>query len=397
MSRKRISSNERFFEEIFTCEDLIVLENLDIEFEIDFSELLCGKEGTVQRIEIRNVTCPSISFGKIIVERNVSILNSTIKELDFCSCRFGVNDENHSFDLQTNSISKLVFSDCIFNGKVDLLIEKLSVGIEFEDCIFKDSLLFSNIKSEEELKISFTGEKAQISGNCVFRFCEMRGILDIRADIAGELSLCGVNNKDTTLGPDQGVVLNIEGCVIENVRFFMCELKTVNITNSIVKNLCEYKAVFKSLQDDAPRVFRDAAIRNNDELNIQKYAAVLYDKLLKDSTSLQDKIVLFFNKYSNDYNRSWLRGVCFTAIVTVLLYFILNYIGMEDRYFEIGTFNGYDKVLLGYISLMDITKWLGDELPFELTSKGKIIFFIGRIFIVYGIWQTIYAFYKFWK
>lgn len=83
MCRKRVSSNEQFVEEIFTWEDSMVLENLDVEFEIDFSELLCGKEGTVQRIVIKNVTCPSISFGRIIVEQNVSILESNIKVLDF--------------------------------------------------------------------------------------------------------------------------------------------------------------------------------------------------------------------------------------------------------------------------------------------------------------------------
>ena len=43
MCRKRVSSNEQFVEEIFTWEDSMVLENLDVEFEIDFSELLCGK------------------------------------------------------------------------------------------------------------------------------------------------------------------------------------------------------------------------------------------------------------------------------------------------------------------------------------------------------------------
>lgn len=397
MCRKRVSSNEQFVEEIFTWEDSMVLENLDVEFEIDFSELLCGKEGTVQRIVIRNVTCPSISFGKIIVERDVSILESNIKELDFCTCRFGVNAENHSFDLQTDSMSELKFSDCTFNGKVDLLISRLSNKIEFEDCVFKDSLVFSNIKSKEELKISLTGEKTQILGNCVFRFCEMRGILDIRADIAGELSFCGVNNKDRTLGPDQGVVLNIEGCVIENVRFFLCKLKTVNIINSIVKNLCEYKAVFKNLRYDAPRVFRDAAIRNNDELNIQKYTAMLYDEILRGNISSGDKFLLWLSKYSNNYNRSWLQGVFFTVVITLVLYIILNYWGMEEQYFVVGTFVGFDKVVLGYFTLLDIANWINEELPFELTPTGKIIFLIGRVFIAYGIWQTIYAFYKFRK
>lgn len=57
----------------------------------------------------------------------------------------------------------------------------------------------------------------------------------------------------------------------------------------------------------------------------------------------------------------------------------------------------YGDVLLGYLSILDIMEWTESKDVLELTSFGKVIMFFAKLFVTYGIWQTIYAFYKYKK
>ena len=93
----------------------------------------------------------------------------------------------------------------------------------------------------------------------------------------------------------------------------------------------------------------------------------------------------------------------FTNIVAIIFFFLINYLGTDTPFFVINwTFDGFGEVLREYIGLIDIfglseigeteaTKWC------SLTPFGISLLFIARIFIVYGCWQTIYAFYKYQK
>ena len=91
-----------------------------------------------------------------------------------------------------------------------------------------------------------------------------------------------------------------------------------------------------------------------------------------------------------------MRGVCFTFITAIGFYFALNYWGMETPYFVIEYhFKDFGQVLLGFISIIDVTDWTDTKDLFDLTPTGKVILFFAKLAVSYGIWQTIYAFYKF--
>ena len=115
-------------------------------------------------------------------------------------------------------------------------------------------------------------------------------------------------------------------------------------------------------------------------------------------TVSEEGLLLWLNKYSNNYNRSWFRGIKFTLTIALIAYFTLNYFGMQQPFFEIDWhFNGFGEVLVGYLSLLDIFNLIGSSTMFELTPIGKLLMFLFKIIIAYGEWQTIYAFYKYKK
>ena len=378
--------------------DMIYFKDLDISFEFDIDEITNGHSGYTQKINIENTSCYKMSFNNLQISEDVRVVDSDIRNMTFTNCEFRVcKDNQSSLFVQAVAMEQLTFVGCTFNGIVDLLVENVKCRIEFENCIFEKDVIFSNLNLGENAEISLNGERALIKGDCIFRFCSIKdGRLDIRSDIDKTLRMSEINvgmseTKHTSC-------LSIGGCTIREVRFFKCNFHLIDIVNAELCDLREQMSSFNLLQHDAPRVFRDAAIKNNDDFNVQKYSAVLYNQILKGRAAFSDKVLLWLNKCSNAYGMSWLRGVGFTFAVTLILYFLLNYFGCENQFFVFDLkFRGFWEVCLGFFSLLDIFDLADTGIKLELTPAGKCMFFVGRIFIAYGIWQTIYAFYKFKK
>lgn len=104
-----------------------------------------------------------------------------------------------------------------------------------------------------------------------------------------------------------------------------------------------------------------------------------------------DSLLLFLNYISNNNGNSWIRGVFFT-LGTSLLFFViyLNTLGvdfkMEDQYPNFILFmNSFPKLQLEQFSVWN-NGW-----------KTQLTIWLARIFISYGIYQTVAAFRKYGK
>lgn len=111
----------------------------------------------------------------------------------------------------------------------------------------------------------------------------------------------------------------------------------------------------------------------------------------------KDRVLLWFNKNSNDFGTNWMVGVNFTFIVGLVTY-ILILIPISHKLEPNFEAEGIGLFLRYYGELLNPLKW-NDIKPFEqeLGSWQYVIAFIGRIFIGYGYYQTIQAFRKFGK
>ncbi|MDO5105100.1 pentapeptide repeat-containing protein [Capnocytophaga sp.] len=111
----------------------------------------------------------------------------------------------------------------------------------------------------------------------------------------------------------------------------------------------------------------------------------------------KDRVLLWFNKNSNDFGTNWMVGVNFTFIVGLITY-LLILIPISHKLKPNFEPEGIGLFLRYYGELLNPLKW-NDIKPFEqeLGSWQYIIAFIGRIFIGYGYYQTIQAFRKYGK
>lgn len=139
---------------------------------------------------------------------------------------------------------------------------------------------------------------------------------------------------------------------------------------------------------------------NIQQLKFSKYELEAYNQTLKNSKDnfVDSKLIFILNKISNNHNTSWILGVFFTVITSVIFFnlailFSSNYCFL----FEENCITHPD-VLKDYFTFL-IPTHKNSDLKIKANSTVPVLFYLvdilGRIFIGYGIYQTIQAFRKY--
>ena len=111
----------------------------------------------------------------------------------------------------------------------------------------------------------------------------------------------------------------------------------------------------------------------------------------------KDKIILWLNKNSNEFDTNWVVGVNFSMLVGCLTYFTILLSINSNIVFDESP-KGISNFLTSLVDVFNITKWDNLEIiGVKLKGFSYLLLFIGRIFIGYGYYQTIQAFRKFGK
>ena len=131
-------------------------------------------------------------------------------------------------------------------------------------------------------------------------------------------------------------------------------------------------------------------------LTFKSYELDAYQRTLNWKENASDLLMLWLNKLSNNHGLSWIRGVMFTIISCLIFYFIF-YLCQDDfmaKYF-------FWENILKYFWLPngidDLISFFKSNPNIFTCIMGVISYFLGKIFIAYGIFQTISAFRKYVK
>lgn len=148
-----------------------------------------------------------------------------------------------------------------------------------------------------------------------------------------------------------------------------------------------YALIFKKIEMDA---YRKSLILDIPEMK----TSVLKD-FVNRINILADLLILYLNKWSNSYGNSYLRGIVFTLTIWIFFFswFIMKRDGMGSSF--VWTDGEYLKEAVNYFWLFNGIEGL---IKGSTVTWGQIFpFFCGKIFIAYGIYQTIAAFKKYFK
>lgn len=432
------------------------LEDFEYSKELDLRKLLKDaelykdvKDGCpltlTHSILVSNVKCKAFSVTSLCFDdskNSFQVENSTIGHLFICSCNFGLIDIKKSVISELSIIDSNIQKNVSFNFSE--VPDNYPVKVNFEDTIFDGDVVVSHLKMANKTSL-FLMNGVKINGNFVlYQSFLLSGTLDFTCEFKRDCTLRMINSihdeSQYQLLPNIGEISINGGEIVGDLALEDCHLYSLSIANTPVGGIREFEFTYDILKDNAAIVLRDGASKKNDVLLIAKYTAEIFDAYLKDKAKVTYKkwislldhkqikvgkkhrlfhsliiepiellipsltsgegILLWLNKYSNDFNRSWTRGVGFTLIITLFSYFFLNYMGMEQPYFVLDLhFNGFGEVIKGYLSLLDVFNLTGisNTIKFDLTVWGYIFLFFAKVLISYGFWQTIYAFFRYRK
>jgi hypothetical protein len=348
----------------------VLFKNIDFEIElkldkhiniINFSDCTFKEDVLISTIVENDAT-----FYNCVFEKEIDLQRTTFKgKTRFHNCTF-----NTTYFLNTRFEELADFWGSIFNEVVIFYKSDFIKTTVFSTATFKENVLFTYTLIEKLL---------------ILRGTNFEKGLDLSlAIISGDLGLFDLALKD----------YESENNLTEQ------EYETaVSVVGTIpTKNKRETFRILKKyhLDQKNPVEYQDYALQES-----VVHRKEVFEKLkTKDKwfSSLYDYILLSLNRVSNRHVTSYWRGILFTAIVGVIFFYIAlvstkSYsISFNPSNWSWDSFQ--ESIKYFFISLSPVHKHTYmDELNPE--TMFYVADFAGRIFVSYGIYQTIQAFRKF--
>jgi hypothetical protein len=323
---------------------------------------------------------------------------------------------NGYFALRGEIATDVIFKNVEFNKQADFSNYRFLRNVRFHGCAFNEVVKFNNTKFEALADFfGSTFKKNTIfyktdfldrtvfsattfNANALFTFSLIKDHLILRGATfnAGlDLSLCIFSGSIN--------VFNIKVSNYEAIADIGDEFdyeKAISEDGNIPhKNKREtFRILKKELQNQGNTI---------DALTMAALEKIAYQEQLKSdaivkkgkwSRRSQNRFILFLGKISNSHGESWTIGVAFTLLVG-LLFFYLLLISTETYYFTLNPENfAWQSFLTNsnyYFEFLLPTH----DVDFVDTLKPEYFFafwdFMGRIFVSFGIYQTVVAFRKF--
>lgn len=350
-----------------------------------------------------------------------------------------------------SSTSEIIIEKCIFFDEVDFSNSIFHKRVLIKNCTFKKGVKFNRVNFINDFSFINNNVCGCISfENCTFkgrtRIFHIKGELDRinlnSSIIRGLLELNGLTGslvlsekssiklKNVFVEPDGYLIIrNInenhkftgeidftDANLLGNVVLKNIYLKRFSLTNAVmVGGFYTEHLHFHEDSDSQTYVrLKDEALKNNNSIKAMQYRdkeMSSYSKELNSQRSwanlgtwLTDKSILFLNTVSNKNGLSWLRGITFTLVCAMIFFWIINFFGIEDDQshffildFKTFQFEGIGEIWKRFLNMFYLTSFKDKFEGIKLNAFGETIFFLSKIFISYGIYQTIVAFRKFSK
>ncbi|WP_223557922.1 pentapeptide repeat-containing protein [Chryseobacterium lathyri] len=354
---------------------------------------------TTSRIESISITGSSNKHNKI-----KSIVLNHLKET------------NLNLDFRLNDIAELYIHECSFNKVMMNANEVNRLTFEEIDCSSYFQFWKNTLKENSIIKKSsfdeFIGKNSTYGAELKFEQVTFKDIC--RLELVPDKPISSLSFKECTF--DKSAYfddsnfhqLSINGTFFKDIVSFnsttVSTIKFRSVHFDKVAFFNDFKILLKTLADlGTIRIIKTQLSKTDNKIDYLQYNALEQELLLKDKrTSTSDKILLKLNRKSNYFGNDWIRGVWFTLRMSIYGFIILliwNGFLNNSGYNYLISFNSK----LPNATCQEILReWLKFTFSFDLRSYRNyeshgvllLIFFFFKIFIGYGVYQTIAAFRK---
>lgn len=374
MERIIVNNRVEFDFELKKSGDGRVFKLSNLQFEYDFE--------IINPILIDIVNC--------VFKKRLTI-SGTVGE----SSRFENVDFNDVSDFNNFTFEKkAVFNNCNFYGEVRFHNTKFKKLADFYCTTFYKRTIF--FKTDFDDRAAFAA--SEFKENVLFTYTAINNHFILRS-----LKVCKGIDLSTSLISGNINQFGFEITNYESVDDIPNEVeydKAICVEGKIThKNKREtFRILKKELQNQGNAIdaLKMAALEKT--AYYQQLKSEKKNKIGKWYRRLQNQFILQLGKWSNSHGESWSRGVGFTFGVG-LFFFYLSIISTERFDFEFSinknTYVNFDACVKYYFEFLLPThspSYLEDINP---GNWQKVWDLLGRVFVSFGIYQTVVAFRKF--
>ena len=322
---------------------------------------------------LENVQFVNCHFGILKDEKKEESKIETKTKIDFSGSIFekDVSFENSTF------YNKALFLDTTFRGNTNFKNTRFLKLVDFFEAKFLQKTIF--YKTDFLEKSVFA--KTIFHENVLFTYSTINTMI--------------LRQTDFIKGFDFSLCSSIDSIQIFNIKYNDDKYSKPDIVES------DYESSVRFIGDiplfnkkETYRIFKNQLDKIGDyttALDFKKLEMKTYQQFTDLKSN--EKIILWFNKCSNDFDSNWIQGVAFTFGCGILFSY-LTLINTDNYFWDICLKNfSFDKVFTNLIKFMSP---IHDLHYIENQSAVAYLFdFLGRIFVGYGIYQTIQAFRKY--
>ena len=386
-----------------------------------------------------------LQFTKCIIESDIYVKNCKFHTLEFnhtdiFAKHFHItNSDIKRIDIDESLINSIVLTnlnndESIINFNLNNIHDILMI----ENCRFKavltsmnkiNKLRFHNLTCFEHFRFW----KNQMKGESFISQTVFGDYMGIRSSYGAGINFNGTIFKgsyqlESVSSEARNSSFIYDNCVFERSAYFdKSYIDVLTIQSSFFKDIVSFQEAyvnavsFKNIHFDKVaffnnfmilkknsidlgtiRIIKNQLFKTENKIDYQTYNVMEQNLLLMDlNLNLNDKILLILNKKSNYFGSSWIRGVGFTISLGLIgfnaMLFANNFINSDYQYI-INPFSDLPRASFQEM----IREWLKFTFSFDLrTDKSYdsngyllLIFYFFKIFIGYGVYQTIAAFRK---
>ncbi|KAA1245838.1 pentapeptide repeat-containing protein [Aquimarina sp. RZ0] len=347
------------------------------------------KEVRIHNRSEHYVIAQNCSFEKELKIRmqksNLTLLNCSINTLNFENAIFGIdgdNDNNGKCRLKSCKIENTNFRNTTFYGLVDFYNSTFIKPVNFYKTDFLNIVVFSatNFTSNVLFTYSLLGNKT------IFRGTKFDHGLDLSlAIIKGDLLIFNISLDDRKYKS-----LNKKLSETEYE-------KSVSIENTIpILNKRETYRIIKRLHENNNNIVASIPFKVNEKKTLFKESWTKLWRFEKVSISFSNIWVLGWNAISNKFGSSYIIGALFTIVIGFVFFYLSIIQSSLFEYSNSVDWESFTKGFKYYIQFLIPThkfNYLGENV--NLNWLFYMWDFTGRLFVGYGIYQTIQAFRKY--
>jgi uncharacterized protein YaaR (DUF327 family) len=271
-----------------------------------------------------------------------------------------------NLSINCSSVKSLELTGVRVKKRTHISISNLVNSLNIIRCEFIDRLVMSNLKLEESSSIMISKSS-------------FHGFMDVSSDEKLQYlkrAILRDNNWNFGKIKPKGFFNCITGKTTTNNRF----------SNSIYNDI--------DLQQHSFRLLKSYYLKKGLQFEVHQFQRLInHINLTKDHLITRDRFMLLCARISNDFGTNYVRGIIFILVTSLFFYLsLLVTLYANDEIIFTLSKDSFISFIAHFLDFTNISKWEIDFFGLKENNIVNIFLYLGRVFVGFGIYQTITSF-----